>query len=221
MNPTIANPSYAPARPLHFSQTPVYKDERRGVGIIKSSRGFTLLEILIAMAIFAIMSVMAYSGLRVLLDARAATSIRSERLADLQITLYLLGEDLAQTIARPIRDEYGAQELGARGGVSGELLSLSRSVPAWSAYQTGSRLQRISYRFEKGALYRLAWTTLDRTQQSEYRRRKLIDLEKIRVRFFDQDWTDNWSSGYAPKALEIVFTINGLGDIKRLFFIHD
>ena len=193
--------------------------------INKSSRGFTLLEILIAMAIFAIMSVMAYSGLRVLLDARTATSLRSERLAELQTTLYWLGEDLAQTIARPVRDEYGTQETGSHGGansgVSGELLSLSRSVPAWSAYQAGSQLQRISYRFEQGSLYRLAWTTLDRTQQSEYRRRKLIDLEQIRIRFFDQDWTDNWSSGYAPKALEIVFTINGLGDIKRLFFIHD
>ncbi|TAN64920.1 MAG: type II secretion system protein GspJ [Methylobacter sp.] len=189
--------------------------------MIKSSRGFTLLEILIAMAIFAIMSVMAYSGLRVLLDARAATSIRSERLAELQVTLYLLGEDLAQAIARPVRDEYGTPELSVRGGVSGELLSLSRSVPAWSAYQVGSQLQRISYRFEQGSLYRLAWTTLDRTQQTEHRRRKLIALEKIRLRFFDQDWTDNWALGYAPKAVEIVFTINGLGDIKRLFFIHD
>ncbi len=187
----------------------------------KSSRGFTLLEILIAMAVFAIMSVMAYSGLRVLLDARAATSLRSERLAELQITLYLLGEDLAQSIARPVRDEYGAQEPGSRGGTHSELLSLSRSVPAWSAYQAGSQLQRISYRFEQGSLYRLAWTTLDRTQQTEYRRRKLIDLERIHLRFFDQDWTDSWSSSTTPKAVEIVFTINGLGDIKRLFFIHD
>ncbi len=187
----------------------------------KTCRGFTLLEILVAMAIFAIMSVMAYSGLRVLLDARAATSLRSERLAELQIALYLIGEDLAQSIARPVRDEYGVQETGAHGGISGELLTLTRSVPAWSAYQAGSRLQRISYRFEQGALYRLAWTTLDRTQQSEYRRRKLIDLEQIQLRFFDDDWTDSWSSDYAPKAVEIVFTINGLGDIKRLFFIHD
>ncbi len=188
---------------------------------IKSSRGLTLLEILIAMAIFAIMSAMAYSGLRVLLDARAATALRSERLAALQTTLYLLAEDLSQTIARPVRDEYGTKETGSRGGTDGELLTLTRSLPLWSAYQTGSRLQRISYRFEKGSLYRMAWTTLDRTQQTGYRRRKLIELEQIRLRFFDDDWTDSWSSDYAPKAVEIVLTINGLGDIKRLFFIHD
>ncbi len=203
------------------SETLVYKDVGRSMRTLKSSRGFTLLEILIAMAIFAIMSVMAYSGLRVLLEARAATALRSERLAELQITLYLLGEDLAQAVARPVRDEYGSQESASRGGNNGELLTLSRSVPAWSAYPTGSQLQRVSYRFEQGSLYRLAWTTLDRTQQSEYRRRKLIDLEGIHLRFFDEDWSDSWSSSYAPKALEIVFTINGLGAIKRLFFIHD
>lgn len=189
--------------------------------INKSNCGFTLLEILIAMALFAIMSVMAYSGLRVLLDARAATSIRSERLAELQITLYLLAEDLAQIIARPIRDEYGATQIATRGENDGELLTLTRSVPTWSSYQTGSRLQRISYRFEKGILYRMAWQTVDRTQQTEYRRRKLIELEKIQLRFFDEDWTDNWLSNQAPKAVEIVFTIKGLGDVKRLFYIHD
>ncbi len=187
----------------------------------KSNCGFTLLEILIAMAIFAMMSVMAYSGLRVLLDARSATSIRSERLAELQITLYLLAEDLAQTIARPIRDEYGATQIATRGGNDAELLTLTRTVPAWSGYHDGSRLQRISYRFEKGALYRMAWQTVDRTQQTEYRRRKLIELERAQMRFFDEDWTGNWSSNQAPKAVEIIFTIKGLGDIKRLFYIHD
>lgn len=193
----------------------------RSKAMNKSVCGFTLLEILIAMAVFAIMSVMAYSGLHVLLDARADTSRRSGHLADLQISLYLLGEDLAQAVSRPVRDEYGMEDFGMRGGANSELLTLTRSIPAWSSHQAGSRLQRISYRFEKGSLYRMSWTILDRTQQSEYRRRKLIDLKQVRLRFFDQDWSDDWSSAHAPKALEIVFTIDGLGDVKRLFFIHD
>jgi len=194
--------------------------------LTKSSYGFTLLEILIAMAVFAIMSVMAYSGLRLLLDARASTSIKSERLAELQMTLYLLNEDLAQIVLRKVRDEFGTDELGFHTGTADELLTLTRSVPAWSQYQTGSRLQRISYRFEqdeskKYALYRLFWTTLDRTQQSEFRRRKLINLEHIRLRFFDNEWTDVWTSEQAPKAIEIALDVAGFGEVKRLFFIHD
>lgn len=181
------------------------------------------------MAIFAIMSIMAYAGLHLLLDARASTSIKSERLAGLQMTLYLLNEDLAQIAPRSIRDDYGAIEPVARGGLNGELFTLTRSVPAASHYQSGSQLQRVSYRFEDGALYRLVWTVLDRTQQTEFRRRKLINLEHIRLRFFDSEWTEIWSvsdqaastPARTPKAVEIVFTVAGLGDVPRLFFIHD
>jgi general secretion pathway protein J len=194
-----------------------------------SQPGFTLLEVLIAMAIFAIMSVMAYGGLRLLLDARTSTAVKSERLAGLQMTLYLVNEDLAQIAPRSIRDDYGAVEPVTRGGLNGELFTLTRSVPAGSNYRHGSQLQRVSYRFEDGALYRLVWTVLDRTQQTEFRRRKLINLEHIRLRFFDSEWTEVWSvpdqaastPARIPKAVEIIFTVAGLGDVPRLFFIHD
>ncbi|MGZ8225973.1 MAG: type II secretion system minor pseudopilin GspJ [Methylococcaceae bacterium] len=189
------------------------------------NRGFTLLEILIAMTIFAIMSVMTYSGLRILLDAKAATSIKSRHLAELQMTLYLLNEDFAQIISRPVRDAYGVSEPAFSSGVNGELFTLTRSAPAWSAYQSGSQLQRVSYRIENGALYRLVWTTLDRTQQTDYQRRKLMALEQIKVRFLDSDWAESWLvdtvSLRIPKAVEMVFSVAGSGEIPRLFFIHD
>ena len=77
---------------------------------ISGQQGFTLLEILIALAIFSIMSMMAYAGLTAVLDARASAVPRSEQLAQLQTTLYLLNEDLSQIIKRPIRDEFGTTE---------------------------------------------------------------------------------------------------------------
>jgi general secretion pathway protein J len=186
-----------------------------------NNRGFTLLEILIAMAVFAIMSVMAYSGLKVLLDARESTALKSVQLAELQTTLYLLNEDLVNSVNRPIRDAYGAEEMAMHGGLDGEVLTLTRSVPAWSPYQSGSPLQRVSYRLEKGGLYRAVWTIIDRTQQSEYRQRKLLEVEQLNLRFFGLDWADYWSANVAPRALEIIITVKGLGEIKRLFFIHD
>ena len=184
------------------------------------TRGFTLLELLIALAVFAIMSVMAYSGLKILLDARTQTSIKSAQLSELQMTLYLLNEDLLPSIARSVRDDYGTDETAMHGGLDGEIVTLTRSVPAWSSHQSGSQLQRISYRLEKGELYRYVWTTLDRTQQSEARRRKLMALENLQLRFFKDDWTTFWSANEIPKAVEMTFTGQGLGEIKRLFFIH-
>jgi general secretion pathway protein J len=193
---------------------------------VKATSGFTLLEVLIAMTIFAIMSVMAYSGLRILLDAKASTSVKSEQLAELQMTLYLLNEDLLQTVPRAVRDEFGSDEAAFRTAATGDILTFTRSVPEWSDTALSSQLQRVSYRVEQDeakqtALYRILWTTLDRTQQSEFRRRKLINLEQLKLRYFDTEWTETWIEGQPPKALEMTLTVTGFGDVKRVFFIHD
>ena len=188
-------------------------------------QGFTLLELLIAIAVFAIMSVMTYSGLRILLDAKAQTANRSAQLEALQMTLYLLNEDLTQIAPRSIRDNYGIVESAFRSNSKdGEVLTLTRSVPQWSAYPTGSQLQRISYRLEKGSLYRQVWTALDRTQQSQYQRRKLLDTSNVQLRFFDGQWQPYWladtNSLQTPKALEISLTAGDLGTVTRLFYLH-
>ena len=188
------------------------------------NQGFTLLEILIALAIFAIMSMMAYAGLAAVLDARAATEPRSEQMAQLQTTLYLLNEDLSQAINRPIRDELGSAEPAFSGGRGNEILVFTRRVPTWSSYSAANSLQRVSYRFENGALYRQVWTLPDRTPQTQYRRRKLINAEQVTVRFYNEEsqtWLPfNGSSGGMPKALEIGFNLAGLGSIQRSFLLY-
>ncbi len=188
-------------------------------------QGFTLLELLIAIAVFAIMSVMTYSGLHILLDAKAQTASKSAQLEALQMTLYLLNEDLAQIAPRTVRDNYGMVESAFRSNAKdGEVLSLTRSVPQWSAYPTGSQLQRVSYRLEKGSLYRQVWTALDRTQQSQYQRRKLMDTSTVQLRFFDQQWSDYWladsNSLRSPKAVEISLAAGDWGLVTRLFYLH-
>ena len=186
--------------------------------------GFTLLEILIALAIFAIMSMMAYAGLAAVLDASRATEPRSEQMAQLQTTFYLLNEDLSQIINRPIRDELGSTEPAFSGGRGNEILVFTRSVPAWSSVAATNNLQRISYRIENGALYRQVWNIPDRTQETQYRRRKLMNAAQVEVRFYDeasQTWLPfTGGKGGIPKAIEISFNLAGLGNIQRSFLIH-
>lgn len=188
------------------------------------SQGFTLLEILIALALFAVLSMMAYAGLGATLDARAATEPRSEQMAQLQMTLYLLNEDLNQVIDRPIRDEMGSVEPAFGTGRGNEILVFTRSVPDWTEPSSGSNLQRVSYRYEKGALYRQVWVITDRTPQTQFRRRKLIDAEQVSIKFFDKA-TDTWlpnpgDSKDIPAAIDVSFKLAGLGNIQRLFLIH-
>ena len=186
-------------------------------------QGFTLLEILIALAIFSIMSMMAYTGLAAVLDARASTVPRAEQLAQLQATLYLLNEDLSQIINRPIRDEFGTTEPAFSVGRGNEILVFTRTVPSWSNNADSNSLLRVSYRLENDALYRRVWSIPDRTQQTEYRSRKLITTHGVTVTKFNvetQAWEPLIGGIDIPKALDISIKLEGLGTIHRSFLIH-
>ena len=184
-------------------------------------QGFTLLEILIALAIFAVMSMMAYAGLAAVLDARASTVPRAQQLAQLQTTLYLLNEDLSQVINRPIRDQLGSSEPAFSIGRGNEILIFTRTVPSWSTNSSENNLLRVSYSLEKEALYRRVWTIPDRTQQTEYRRRKLLVTQGVTIKGFSAK-TKTWGEivGEIPLALDISFKLDGLGSVHRTFLIH-
>jgi general secretion pathway protein J len=186
----------------------------------RTLRGFTLLEILIAMAVFAIMAGMAYAGLRGVLATREATGKRAESLAQLQQLLYSLNEDLAQAVPRSVRDELGTDQPAFSGGNGETLLMFTRSIPDWSPIAVHSQLQRVAYRLEGKSVYRQVWTVLDRTQQSGFRRRKMLEAEGVGVNFFDQEWKSSWAGGEVPAVVEVNLDLPGVGVIKRLFMVQ-
>jgi general secretion pathway protein J len=186
-------------------------------------QGFTLLEILISLAIFAIMSMMAYAGLAAILDARASTVPRAQQLAELQTTLYLLNEDLSQVINRSIRDEFGTVEPAFSVGLGNEIVVFTRTVPSWSTNADENSLLRVSYSLEQDVLYRQVWSLPDRTQQTEYRRRKLMTAKSVLLKQYNsssQTWEPFTGGGGIPTALDISFNLDGLGTIHRLFLIN-
>ncbi len=188
----------------------------------RQNSGFTLLEILVAMAVFAIMAGMAYAGLHTVLETRSSTEARAESLAQWQRFVYTLNEDLAQAIPRGVRDEFGSEQLAFIGGNDSRLLTLTRSVADWSGQSMRSRMQRVEYLLEADGLYRLVWPVLDRTQQSQPRRRKLLTAEKIELRFYGGEWGSVWpaSGGGLPKAVEASVQLPDLGDLRRVFTVR-
>ncbi len=69
---------------------------------------FTLIEVLVSLAIFAILAALCYGALGRTLDSAELLNSRMDRLQAIQRTIRLLGEDLQQLSPRPIRDELGA-----------------------------------------------------------------------------------------------------------------
>ena len=73
----------------------------------KKQQGFTLLELLIASIIFAIMAIMAYGGLANVMDNSRASEQALTRLQQVQQSIAVISRDFTQILPRAIRDEYG------------------------------------------------------------------------------------------------------------------
>ena len=194
-------------------------------------RGFTLLELLVALAVFAIMASAAYSGLRNVLFTRAAIEADNRQLATLQLALFRLAQDIEQSVPRGSRDEYGEVQPALSGGaLARETLQLTHAGWDNPLGQPRATLQRVAYRLRDGRLWRLHWGVLDRGGLLEPRETLLLErVREFRVRFLDRDdWRDDWpppASDEAgakkdpdalPRAVEIGLTLEDWGEITRL-----
>ncbi len=201
----------------------------------RTNRGFTLLELLIAITIFSIMATFAYAGLGIILDSKQQTEQHLERLAKMQLGLHLMQMDIEEAVDRPIRDEYGDTQPALRsGGLSNQLLELTRSGYANPMKLPRSQLQRVAYELEEKTLYRLTWPVLDRAQGVEPRRQKLFDgVANLTLGFIDEklerqtSWPpsaqvgENTAPSALPKGVELVIETEHMGTLRRVFRAPD
>lgn len=190
--------------------------------------GFTLLELLIAIAVFAIMAALAYGGLSSVLRAREATAAGALRLRAVQQTMLLLGRDLDQAVPRSIRDQYGDVKPALYGGADW----IEFTHDGW-ANPTGalrSELQRVAYAVRDKKLVRDSWQVLDRAPDSTpYEATLLNGVTSLTLRYLDaaDTWQESWPTqqqqGIAPqqlplpRAVEVTLKLKPWGSITRLF----
>lgn len=156
------------------------------------AKGFTLLEVLIAVAITAMIGVGATQLLSNIIESRRSVDIRSEQLASLQRFDMTLSRDIEQYINRGIRDEYGEKQPALQ--LNSTLYYFEFTRAGWRnsplAEHPRSELQRVAYKLEnidsdacqiarerleswgepdiKGeCLVRYFWPVLDRANRSE------------------------------------------------------
>lgn len=210
----------------------------------RQARGFTLLEVLIAMAITAFIAVAAYTSLSTVIAGVDRTREQGDRLHEISRAFGVLSRDLRLTVDRPVRDEFGQVVPALTGGpLARELLSLTRAGWHNTTGAPRSALQRIAYRLNGSDLYRLSYPVLDRTPVGEPREVLLLeDVEEIRFSFLpslarlevDRDgrvdrrqWLENWVQDLSqpdvvpapPVAVAVDVTLKDLGVIERLYVL--
>jgi general secretion pathway protein J len=193
-------------------------------------KGFTLLELLVALAIFGLLAAMSYGGLQAVLEQQSYTEQAADRLSALQKMYLIMQRDIEQIVPRTVRDEYGDTQQPL---VGGDALQLTRGGWRNPAGRQRSTLQRVGYAYDDEQLVRYTWSVLDRAQDSEPLQQPLIeDVENMQLRYLDgnDEWQEQWPDAVAdidadpadtlpalPKAVEVTIEHNTFGTLVWLF----
>jgi len=197
------------------------------------NRGFTLIEMLVAVVIAAILAVMAFTAMRQALDHREILRTRSARLAAVQTTMRSIVQDFSQMQPRPVREPIGQGYQAALAGKIAVTPVVTFTRGGWSnpAGAQRSTLERVRYSLRDGVLIREHWNVLDAQLLPDPVPRTLLDgVTDFQVRYMDdsRSWQDSWPPQssvnitgerqlrWRPIAVEVRITLKDWGTLTRL-----
>lgn len=199
---------------------------------MKRARGFTLLELLIAIALFALLGVGTYRLLDSVLRADEATRQQEQRLRELTRGMAAFERDLRQILARPVRAPYGDPRAALLGeGRERQTLELTRAGWRNPTEALRSGLQRVRWEVRDGTWVRQYWQVLDQAQDSQPHSQQVLEgVGGWQLRYLDQDgiWRESWpdgadeqSLGQLPRAVELRLEHFYYGALRRVFQLPD
>ncbi|HEX2549821.1 MAG TPA: type II secretion system minor pseudopilin GspJ [Gammaproteobacteria bacterium] len=187
--------------------------------------GFTLLEILMALFIFTIVSIMMVTTLHTVFDSQTVTAKNAEKTSKLQLSLLLMSRDFEQAIDRPITNAKNIYE----GAFIGSPRTVTFTHGGWAnpkGQEQRSTLQRTKYAIENHQLIRSVWTVLDQSAKTLPTRRVLYDkVSDLRFEYLDEDgkFQNNWPQENRqtslPVAIRVSLTLEDWGKITQLYLL--
>ena len=191
-------------------------------GVGPRSRGFTLIEVLIAAAIVALLALLGYRAVAALSESEEKLSAEATRWRTLDLFFARLEGDLRQAIPRPARSgsTREASWAAAADSAGNGFLEFSRAGPEFTLEPSSAGI-RLEYRFRDGNVEVLYWGSYDRPSGAQPTAYPLVSgIASFRLAYLAKDgtWLDVWPrAGEAdlPRAVKVDLTLASGETIER------
>jgi general secretion pathway protein J len=204
--------------------------------------GFTLIEVMVAMFVAAVMLAIGYSAINQAAKDRVSLETAQARVTEIQRGMRVVAQDFAQVIARTARGTEGGGNIEpalVATGKDNTIITFTRAGWSNPAGVQRPAEQRVRYRFIDESLVREHWLSVDPGLNIEPRQRVLLTrVKSVELRFLDpvsRNWRTDWPAITAsgpvnpdnidqllrtrPLAIEVTVVLDDWGRVQRVFEI--
>ncbi len=205
-----------------------------GRPLFRAQRGFTLMEVLIAVTITAVIGLGVWQVVSGVVTSRDRVNELADQFDGLQKAMLLLERDITQVVNRPARDVYGDYKPSLTSREDAFALMITRQGWRNPLGLRRSGLQRAGWEYTGTELRRRYWPVVDQGQDDSSRDVLLLEnVLEFDIRFLDEEgkWQDQWPSDQVlanlapgarpviplPAGIEIALEHERFGEIVRVF----
>ncbi|GLX78917.1 type II secretion system protein GspJ [Thalassotalea insulae] len=191
--------------------------------------GFTLIEVLLAVSIFAVISLASFSIFDGVMQSERTSKEQMQRLNAIQRALIVIERDFLQIAQRSIRFD-GEAPLNDYIFSDSSSFSSEQAIAFVRAGWTNpglliprSDMQSVAYRINDEKLERLHFNFVDAVVGEEPRVRVLLEnVTSIELQYYyDKKWQERLVAQQLPKAIELSIETQDFGTISRKFLVAD
>lgn len=201
-------------------------------------QGMTLIEVLIAITIMAVIAAISYQSLTATIGSKEAVEDNIAKVARIDRAWLLLEQDLRNVINHITKSSADKSQIPSfiveEGG--DYWMTILRGGHANPLNFPRTELIRVGYRVQEDTLWRDVWYNLGSTDVDEARQQKVVEnVEEVTVRVLPRSatsysagpWSDRWpalnagqqASSELPLAIEVSLKLRDEAEIKRLFML--